>query len=59
MLSKRLVRGLQEQNLTTGEHVVSFGEDILTSPECLAIDDNGFVYVCDHRSRLVIFYLTL
>ena len=29
----------------TGEFVVSFGEGILQKPECITIDDNGFVYV--------------
>lgn len=38
---------------TTGEFVCTFGESILSRPECLAIDENGFVYVSDERSKIV------
>ena len=39
----------------TGEFVTTFGEGILTYPECIAIDDNGYIHVSDNRSRLVTF----
>ena len=39
----------------TGEFVTTFGEGVLTSPECIAIDGNGYIHVSDDRSRLVTF----
>ena len=39
----------------SGEFVSTFGEGILSHPECLTIDDNGFVYVSDDRSKIVKF----
>ena len=39
----------------TGEFVTTFGEKILTHPECIAIDDNGYIHVSDSRSRIVTF----
>ena len=39
----------------TGEFVASFGEQVLQCPECIAVDDNGFVHVTDNRLRLVTF----
>ena len=39
----------------TGEFVTTFGEGILTRPECIAIDDNGYIHVTDVRSRIVTF----
>ena len=29
----------------SGEFVTTFGEGILSSPECIAIDENGYIYV--------------
>lgn len=40
---------------TTGEFVTTFGEDILQGPECIAVDENGYIYVTDSRSRLLTF----
>ena len=39
----------------TGTFVSTFGEGILTVPECIAIDDNGYIHVSDNRSRLITF----
>ena len=39
----------------TGEPVAKFGEDILADPECIAIDDNGYIHVTDSRSKIVVF----
>ena len=40
---------------TSGEFVTTFGEKILFHPECIAIDENGYIHVTDGRSRLVTF----
>ena len=40
---------------TTGEFVATFGETLLTCPECIAIDENGYIHVTDGRSRLITF----
>ena len=42
---------------TSGEFVTTFGEGELTRPECVAIDENGFVNVTDItcKSRIVTF----
>ena len=40
---------------TTGEFVATFGEKLLTHPECIAIDENGYIHVTDDRSRLITF----
>ena len=40
---------------TTGEFVATFGEELLTDPECIAIDENGYIHVTDGRSRLITF----
>ena len=40
---------------TTGEYVAKFGEGTLSRPECITVDDNGFVYVTDSRSKIVKF----
>ena len=40
---------------TTGEFITSFGEGHLTRPECIGIDDNGFIYISDNRLKLVRF----
>ena len=39
----------------TGKFVAAFGEGILTHPECIAIDDNGYIHVSDSISRVVTF----
>ena len=42
---------------TSGEHVTTFGsEKELNSPSAIAIDDNGFVYVCCSKSGTVVVY---
>ncbi len=38
---------------TTGEFVTTFGERTLFDLECIAVDDNGFVYVSIRRSEIV------
>ena len=38
---------------TSGKFVTSFGEDQLIRPECIAIDNNGFIHVTDGRLRVV------
>ena len=40
---------------TSGEFRTSFGEKILQRPEGITIDNDGFVYVTDARSRLIKF----
>lgn len=40
---------------TTGEYVTVFGGKILLRPECIAIDENGYIHVTDCRSRIVTF----
>ena len=42
---------------TTGEFVTTFGEEKLVFPECIAIDDDGFIYVTDSRSNVKKFYM--
>ena len=37
---------------TTGESLSTFGEDCLSRPERITIDDNGYVYVSDNREVL-------
>ena len=41
----------------SGEFVTFFGGDYLEAPECMTIDDNGFIYVTDRRTRLTIFHV--
>lgn len=40
---------------TTGDFVCTFGRNTLSSPECLAINEDGFIYVSDSRSTIVKF----
>ncbi len=40
---------------TTGIFVAKFGSGSLAHPESIAVDDNGFVYVTDSRSKIVKF----
>ena len=40
---------------TSGEFVSTFGASILFRPECIAIDDDGFVYVSDSRYSIIKF----
>ena len=40
---------------TTGELIMSFGKGALAKPECMAIDDNGYIHVTDSRSRVITF----
>ena len=40
---------------TMGDFITTFGEGILTHPECIAIDDNGHIFVTDERTRVVKF----
>lgn len=37
---------------TAGDFVTTFGEGSLMHPECIAIDDNGYIFVTDGRFRL-------
>ena len=38
-----------------GDFIITFGEGILTYPECIAIDDNGHIFMTDERTRVVKF----
>ena len=40
---------------TLGELVARFGEGYLQKPEGIAIDDDGYVYVTSHRSKILVF----
>lgn len=40
---------------TDGKFVSVFGKGVLGNPECIAIDRDGYVYVSDSRSKVVIF----
>ena len=40
---------------TDGDFVSSFGVGVLENPECIAIDRDGYVYVSDSRSKVVVF----
>ena len=40
---------------TMGEFITTFGEGILTYPECIAIDDNGHIFVTDNKTHVVKF----
>lgn len=40
---------------TSGEFVAVIGEDTLSRPECIAVDDDGFFYISDNRCKLVKF----
>ena len=40
---------------TMGDFITTFGEGILTLPECIAIDDNGHIFVTDNRMHVVKF----
>ena len=42
---------------TSGEHVTTFGSGReLSSPSAIAIDKNGFIYVCCSKSGTVVVY---
>lgn len=38
-----------------GSFVGTFGEGVLRKPECVAVDEDGYVYVTDMREKLYIF----
>jgi hypothetical protein len=40
---------------TTGQFVCIFGEHTLQKPECIVVDKDGYVYVTDSRSRVLVF----
>jgi DNA-binding beta-propeller fold protein YncE len=40
---------------TSGETIATFGEGILRSPEGIAMDKDGFVYVTSHYSKIFVF----
>ncbi len=40
---------------TTGEFVATFGEGTMSLPECVTIDDEGYVHVTDDSLKLVTF----
>ncbi len=44
---------------TTGEFVTTFGEGRLSDPYCIAIDDDGLVFVTDNKSRVIKFYVPI
>ncbi len=44
---------------TTGEFVTTFGEGRLFDPYCIAIDDDGLVFVTDNKSRVIKFYVPI
>ena len=39
----------------SGELVARFGEDYLEKPEGIAIDEDGYVYVTSHKSKILMF----
>ena len=39
----------------TGEFVTTFGEGTMSLPECIAIDDNGYIHVSDNRKKIITF----
>ena len=39
----------------SGEHVARFGEGYLKKPEGIAIDEDGYVYVTSHQTKILIF----
>ena len=40
---------------TSGELVTRFGEDYLEKPEGIAIDEDSYVYVTSHESKILMF----
>lgn len=40
---------------TAGEFVTTFGKGFLTKPECVAVDEDGYLYVSDGRQKIYIF----
>ena len=42
--------------MTEGTHVASFGDDYLSRPEGIVVDDDGFVYVSDRGGDSVIVF---
>ena len=40
---------------TSGQFVTTFGEDYLQEPDGLTIDEDGFVYVTSHTSKVLVF----
>ena len=40
---------------TSGELVKTFGDGVLEKPEGLAVDEDGYVYVTSHSSKLIVF----
>lgn len=40
---------------TSGNFITTFGEGVLTRPECTAIDEDGYIYVSDGRQKLHVF----
>ena len=40
---------------TAGDHIANFGNGFLNFPEGLEIDDDGFVYVTSHKSKILVF----
>ena len=43
---------------TSGEFVTTFGEKILFRPECIAIDENGYIHVTGKTSNILGVFLT-
>ena len=40
---------------TSGEIITTFGDGHLSEPEGITMDNDGFVYVTSHFSRIVMF----
>ena len=40
---------------TSGELVAQVGEGYLQTPEGIAIDEDGYVYVTSHQTKILIF----
>lgn len=40
---------------TTGQFVGVFGKGVLSHPQCIATDDNGFVFITDNKSKVMKF----
>ena len=40
---------------TMGEFITTFGEGVLAHPECIATDDDGYLFVSNNRQHLIKF----
>lgn len=53
-VADRITKGISVFK-TTGEFVTVFGKGALSHPECIAVDENGYIYVTDDRCKVVSF----